>query len=208
MNILEDTNMDNMTVEEARWVSNILHSPRCGMLTRLLCDGIADADPDGATFLTGLIPRIVQRMTASHAERIGNMKNFVYMLGKQLSADRVKYGSRKGKPAFLTAKFEGRAGCTNWFTLAFIHDYANFKESARKVELNPDGFRQMTARTVSEQDELSGMYVRRFREILDELGTKPLEEVVSPSIFEYYSDMRELIDWCREHREVWDDMEA
>ena len=96
MSILEDTNMDNMTVEEARWVSNILHSPRCGLLTRLLCDGIVDADPDGATFLTGLIPRIVQRMTASHTERIGNMRNFVYMLGSQLSADRVKTGLRPG----------------------------------------------------------------------------------------------------------------
>ena len=65
----------------------------------------------------------------------------------------------------------------------------------------------MTARKVSEQNELSGMYVRRFREILDELETRPPEEVFSPTIFDCYSDMRELIDWCREHREVWDDLE-
>lgn len=207
MSILDDTQDSNITMDEYDALHKLLRSPRCGILARHMCEAIADMDQDGASYLVSLIPGIVQVQSRRFSERIGNMRNFMYMLGRQLSCDRVASGSRKGKPAFLTANFSKSLGVSNWYVLAYIHDFANFKESARKVALDPGHYHQVTASRVCELDELSGCYVRQFRKILDDLETKDLEDLVSPSIFGCYGDMMELIDWCRENREVWDDIE-
>lgn len=207
MNILEDTDLSNMTLDEVRAVATIMKSPRCGVLTKKLCEDIATTDAEAGVFLSNMVQSIVSCMMKRNADTIANMRNTVFMLGRNLTADRVKSGSRKGRPAFLTDDFDKRMAWSSWYTLAFIHDYANFKESARKVELQPDRFNQVTAKSVSDMNELTGCYVRHFREFLDDLEKSPLEELVSPMLFEQYPDMAEFIDWCRKNRDAWDDME-
>ena len=207
MGILNDTDITNITIEEAQAMRTLLKSDRCGILLRQMCDMVVDMDNEGASFLVALIPGIVRRQTDKAAVRIGNMQNFMYMLGRSLSCDTVSSGSRKGKPAFLTAKFTEDMDRTAWYALAFVYDYANFQDSARKVDADPGRFRQVTASSVAENDELTRIHVNRFRKFLDDLETNDVRDLVSPMIFDTYPGMMEFVEWCRENRKVWDDME-
>jgi len=206
MGILTDTDYSNITVEEYRAMQTLLRSDRCGILVSSLCDSMVDMDQEAAGYLVSMIPGIVQAYTKKTTERIGNMRNFMYMLGRNLSSDKVSTGSRRGKPAFLTAKFEERMEHWTWYVLAFVFDFANFQESARKVDASGDRATQLTASSVCEQDELSRCYVERFRKFLDDMETTDVKDLVSPTVFDEYPGMREFVDWCRENRKVWDDM--
>lgn len=206
MGILNDTDYSNITLEEYSAMQTILNSDRCGILVRSLCTSIVDLDQEGAGYLVSLLADVSRLQARKMSERMGNMRNFVYMLGRNLSSDTVSTGSRKGKPAFLTAKFSERLEHWMWYVLAFVYDYANFQESAKKSAASGGRYGQLTASSVCEQDELARSYVERFRKFLDDLETKDMKDLVSPTIFDTYPGMKEFVDWCRENRKVWDDM--
>ena len=82
MNILEDTDLSNMTLDEARAVAAILKSPRCGVLTKKLCEDIAATDAEAGVFLSNMVQSIVSCMMKRNADTISNMRNTVFMLGR------------------------------------------------------------------------------------------------------------------------------
>jgi len=204
MNVLADTNESNITVEEYKAVKLILNSARCGILARNLCNAIVDIDTEGAAFLTSMIPGIVQRQSAMVASRLRQMQSCMSLIGRMMTGDTVKSGSRKGKPAFMTDKFAGFMKNSAWYSMVYVYSFANFMESARQASLNPDRFKQLTVSTVISQDDLARSFVDRFRKFLDDLETKDVSELVSITIFDAYPGMEEFIQWCRDNRKTWD----
>lgn len=204
-NLFNDTNRDNINLKEWDAVKCILESERGGILARELLTTMSEMDETASSYFLGIIPKISQIQTDKLNARIHRMRGNMSELGRHLSADKVKNGQRKGTPQFLTQKFVGDVDLWLWHVLEYIQEFANFQEYAHEVEL---GVRTEIpkATCVCQLDELRLAYVLRFCKFLDDLETKNIKELVSEHLFDDNPEIKDMIDWCKEHRSEWDDV--
>jgi hypothetical protein len=148
---------------------------------------------------------VVQEYVTTLANNhISSMQNWVSTLGRMLTLDTTKSGSRKGEPNFLTAHFRDLADTSNWDVLVYMYEFCNFKDADQKVECGI--YSEMpTAKSRCVGNKLAAAYIGRFVKFLDDLKVKPIKELVAYDMLcKTYPGIKEMIEWCRDNRDKWD----
>ena len=203
-NIFGDMRIDHVKPEELEAMKTILKSERAAIMLKELNKAFATLDSKAPSWLLNILTEIVSYMTTLANNHITSMQNWVSTFGRMLTLDVIKTGSRKGEPNFLTAHFRDLVDVSNWDVLVYMYEFCNFKDDAHKVEcgIYPE---MPTAKSRCIANKLATAYIGRFVKFLDDLKVKPIEELVAYDIIcKTYPGIKEMVEWCRDNRDKWD----
>lgn len=203
-NIFGDMRIDRVTPKELEAMRTILNSERAAVMLKELNKAFATLDSKAPTWLLNILTEIISYVTTLANNHISSMQNWVGTLGRMLTLDTTKSGSRKGEPNFLTAHFRDLADASNWDVLVYMYEFCNFKDAAQKVEYGV--YSEMpTAKSRCVGNKLAAAYIGRFVKFLDDLKVKPIKELVAYDMLcKTYPGIKEMIEWCRDNRDKWD----
>ena len=203
-NIFGDMRINNVTPTEFEAMKTILNSERAAIMLKELNKTFATLDSKAPSWLLTILTEIVSYVTTLANNHISSMQNWVSTLGRMLTLDTTKSGSRNGEPNFLTAHFRDLADTSNWDVLVYMYEFCNFKDAAEKVECGI--YSEMpTAKSRCVANKLAAAYVGRFVKFLDDLKVKPIEELVAyDMVCKTYPGIKEMVEWCRDNRDKWD----
>lgn len=203
-NIFGDMRFNHVTPKELEAMRIILTSERAAVMLKELNKTFATMDSKAPSWLLTILTEIVSYVTTLANNHISSMQNWVSTLGRMLTLDTNKAGSRKGEPNFLTAHFRDLADMSNWDVLVYMYEFCNFKDAAEKVECGI--YSEMpTAKSRCVANKLAAAYVGRFVKFLDDLKVKPIEELVAyDMVCKTYPGIKEMVEWCRDNRDKWD----
>ena len=200
-----DSNPEHIKENEKAAIQTILKSERAALLTEILVSKFAELDSSATQWLFGLFVRIIQKMTSQMGSTIDSMCGLVSKIGRQLTSDTVKSGSRKGEPWFLTKYFRDVSDLNYWDAIVYVYHFCNFEKDTRKYEAGVYAV-MPTAKIYCHNNKLAAAYVGRFVKFLDEMKKTPMSELVNTDmLFETYPETKELIEWCVANRKKWDD---
>lgn len=202
-----DMNPYHINDKEKDAMRTILKSDRAAMLVKIVVDQFAELDSAAIPWLIDIFYGIINKMASNAAKDVDSMANWVNMLGRKLTIDTVKNGSRKGEPSFLTSHFRDMSEFDRWQMLVYMYHFCNFQKASFKVEAGI--YSEMpTAKSYCAANKLAAVYVGGFVQLLDEMKTKPIDELISSNMFfSEYPDAKEMIEWCIQNRDKWDDFQ-
>ena len=204
--IFKDMDPYHITEKERDAMKTILKSERAAMLVDRIVDKFAELDGAAIPWLVDIFYGIINKMTSKAVATMDSMSNWVDMLGRMLTIDTVKNGARKGEPSFLTHHFRDLSDYDRWDMLVYMYHFCNFQKAAMKVEAGI--YSEMpTAKSHCVANKLAAVYVGGFVQLLDEMKTKPIDELIpSEMFFKQYPEAKDMIEWCIQNREKWDDI--
>lgn len=202
--IFGDMRFNHVTPKEFEAMRIILTSERAAVMLKELNKTFATMDSKAPSWLLTILTEIVSYVTTLANNHISSMQNWVSTLGRMLTLDTSKSGSRTGEPNFLTSHFRDLADTSNWDVLVYMYEFCNFKDADQKVECGI--YSEMpTAKSRCAGNKLAAAYIGRFVKFLDDLKVKPIEELVAYDIIcKTYPGIKEMIEWCRDNRDKWD----
>lgn len=204
--LFNDMDPYHITEKERDAMKTILKSDRAAMLTKMLIEQFAELDGAAIPWLVDIFYMIINKMTSKAANAMDSMKSWISTLGRKLTIDKVTAGSRKGEPAFLTKHYRDLTDNNNWDVMVYMYHFCNFQKGAMKFEAGV--YSSMpTARSHCAANKLAESYVRCFVKMLDDMKTKPLDDLLPTKMFfDEYPEAKEMLDWCIENRDKWDDL--
>lgn len=205
--IFSDMNLSHITEPELKAIKTILSSDRAAVLTQELVNQFAELDSSAITWLFNILVSVIQKMTAKTAQTIDSMVSWVNTLGRKLTIDKVTSGSRKGEPSFLTKHYRDLTDTNIWDVMVYMYHFCNFQKGALKFEAGV--YASMpTAGSHCAANKLAASYVGRFVQLLDDMKTKPLDDLLPTKMFfSEYPEAKEMLEWCIKNRDKWDNFQ-
>lgn len=204
-NMFEDEKVSNITEEERAALKIILHSKRGALLVEQLLKTFATIDDGAPAYFVNLITKINQIHSDKLNSKLHTMRGCIDFTGRLLTNDKPSHGANKGIPRFLSDNFKDTLDMCNWNMLEYVQTCSNFMEFKHEVEC---GYRMdmVKASQVCQCNDLAKTYLLQFCKFLDGLDTPDCSNLVNPLVYKQNPGLKEMVDWCREHRDEWDDI--
>lgn len=206
--LFNDMDPYHINEKEMDAMRTILKSDRAAMLTKMLIEQFAELDGAAIPWLVDIFYAIIHKMASKAAQTMDSMASWVNTLGRKLTIDKVTAGSRKGEPVFLTKHYRDLTDTNNWDVMVYMYHFCNFQKGALKFEAGV--YSSMpTAGSHCAANKLAASYVGRFVKMLDDMKTKPLDDLLpSKMFFDEYPEAKDMLDWCIKNRDKWDDFKT